>query len=400
MILFCFISIVRKISLLKEVLIIGSIRKTKSGKYEAFIYIGKDPATGKRKRASKTFKLKKEAKDWIAKKSQEKRMGISINTDYIVKEYLLKWLQDYAEPNLSPTTYDGYQIIVKKHLIPALGAIQLDELQPIHIQSYQSHKLKTGRKDGKKGGLSKKTLLQHHRVLSKALKQAVLWQLLSYNPASAVKAPTPEKPKINAMTLEEVYKILEIAKGSWMYYVIYVAVNTGMRRGEILGLRWQDINFNNKFISVRQTIVKANNEIIFKEPKIKSSKRTIRIDNEDIDKLNEVKEKQKDYESIFGPDYNKHNLISCYEDGSPPFPDTVTKRFTSLAKKVNLDNYRFHDLRHTHASLMLESGTQMKVIQERLGHSNITTTMDTYAHLQPNIQKEAVSKFKKHIKRK
>ncbi len=276
--------------------------------------------------------------------------------------------------------------------------MQLDELQPIHIQSYQSHKLKAGRRDGKKGGLSKKTLLQHHRVLSKALKQAILWQLLSYNPASAVKAPTSEKPEIEAMTLKEVHNLLELAKDSWMYYIIYVAVNTGMRRGGILGLRWQDININNKFISVRQTIAKANNEIIFKEPKTKSSKRTIRIDNEDIEKFNEVKEKQKEYASIFGPDYNEHNLVFCYKDGSPPFPDTVTKRFTSLAKKANLDNYRFHNLRHTHASLMLESGAQMKVIQERLGHSNITTTMDTYAHLQPNIQKEAVSKYKKHLK--
>ena len=325
-------------------------------------------------------------------------MGISVNTNYTVKEYLLKWLQDYAEPNLSPTTYDGYQMIVKKHLIPSLGAMQLDDLQPIHIQSYQSHKLKTGRRDGKKGGLSKKTLLQHHRVLSKALKQAVLWQLLSYNPATAVKAPTPEKHEIEAMTIKEVKKLLEISKDTWMYYVIYIAVNTGMRRGEVLGLRWQDINFNNKFISVRQTIVKANNEIIFKEPKTKSSKRTIRIDNEDIQILNEVKEKQKEYTSIFGPDYNEYNLVFCYEDGSPPFPDTVTKRFTSLAKKAKLDKYRFHDLRHTHASLMLESGAQMKVIQERLGHSNITTTMDTYAHLQPNIQKEAVTKYKKHLK--
>ena len=276
--------------------------------------------------------------------------------------------------------------------------MQLDELQPIHIQSYQSHKLKTGRRDGKKGGTVKKDITTTLQSDNKALKQAVLWQLLSYNPVSAVKAPTPEKPEIQAMTLKEVYKILEAAKDSWMYYVIYVAVNTGMRRGEILGLRWQDINFRNKFISVRQTIVKANNEIIFKEPKTKSSKRTIRIDNEDIEKFNEVKEKQKEYASIFGPDYNEHNLVFCYKDGSPPFPDTVTKRFTSLAKKANLDNYRFHNLRHTHASLMLESGAQMKVIQERLGHSNITTTMDTYAHLQPNIQKEAVSKYKKHLK--
>lgn len=376
------------------------VRKTKSGKWKATVEMGRDPATGRRKRRYKTFERKKDAQAWIAKMQTEKNLGIAVDpTGFTVHDYLLKWLQDYAKPNLAPTTYDGYKIIVERHLIPALGAIKLGELKPMHIQSYQTQKLQKGRRDGQAGGLSKKTLLQHHRVLSKALKQAVRWQLIPYNPAEAVPAPSPDKPEIKVLTAKQVEKLLEVAgEGTWIYYLIYLAVNTGMRRGELLGLRWSDVNFREKTIYIRQTLVQTTEGTVFKPPKTKASIRSIEIFDDDVAVLKELKKKQAEYQLFYGPEYNnEYNLVLCYEDGSVPSPYTASEKFSKIAKKAGFPEFTLHDLRHTHASLMLEAGAPMKVIQERLGHSTITTTMDTYSHLMPNMQKEAVKKFKEHM---
>ncbi|MFW6047195.1 MAG: tyrosine-type recombinase/integrase [Candidatus Woesearchaeota archaeon] len=372
------------------------IRKTDSGSYEAFIDMGKDPSTGKRKQFTKTFKQKNEAKLWAAKKIHERENGIVTDpNNYTVREYLLQWLKDYAELNLSPTTYDGYSMIINTHLIPALGQLKLKNLKPMHIQSYQSKKIRSGRKDGQEGGLSKKTLLQHHRVLSKALKQAVQWQLINYNPAQAVPAPSPEKPEINTLTKEEIDTLLDASNGKWIYNFIFVAVYTGMRRGELLGLRWKDINFNDKKIYIRQTLVTKSGEgKVFKKPKTKTSVRQIDISDRVIEVLKKVKKEQVEYRLLFGPDYNENlNLVFCNETGYPFSPDTPGRRFKRIAQKINLDNYTLHDLRHSHATLMLKAGVHPKIVQERLGHSSINITLDTYSHVIPSMQKESVDKF-------
>ncbi|MFW5790441.1 MAG: tyrosine-type recombinase/integrase [Bacillota bacterium] len=376
------------------------IRKTESGNYEAFIDMGKDPATGKRRQITKTFETKKEANLWTADKIQEKQKGIAVSLNNLtLEEYLLKWLDDYALPNLSPTTFDGYNMIIKKHIIPALGALKLDEIKPLHIQSYQSEKLRSGRLDNKPGGLSKKTVLQHHRVLNKALNQAVMWQLISYNPVKAVPALSPDTPEIKSLSQDEVNRLLKAAEDSWSYYFIYIAVNTGMRRGELLGLRWEDINFTEELIQVRKNLVKSQKKgIVMKEPKNKSSKRVIQLAADDISELKKLKKKQNEYKLLYGPDYNnKYDLVFCKANGEILYPNTATKRFNLIAEKANIENIRLHDLRHTHATLMLEAGVHPKVVQERLGHSTITTTLDTYSHVIPSMQKESVEKYKNYI---
>ncbi|MFW5795381.1 MAG: tyrosine-type recombinase/integrase, partial [Bacillota bacterium] len=337
------------------------IRKTDSGNYEAFIDMGRDPGTGKRRRITKTFNTKRESKNWIAEKTHERDTGFGINFNKLsIKEYLKKWLQEYGKQNLSPTTYDGYEMIVNKHLIPALGALNLEELKPLHIVQYQNKKLRTGRKDGKSGGLSKKTVLQHHRVLNRALKQAVMWQLLSHNPMEAVSAPTPKQPDINFLTKQEIEELLEFAKeeDSWSYYFIYLAVNTGMRRGELLGLSWEHVDFNKQTIHVKQNLVRTKEEgMILKNPKNRSSRRIIKIESDDVKVLIKLKKIQNKNKLLFGPEYNnKHNLIFAKANGERLYPNTATKRFSNLVKKLNFENVRLHDLRHSHATLMLQAG--------------------------------------------
>lgn len=375
------------------------IRKTESGNYEVFMDMGKDPASGKRKQITKTFNTKRDAKDWVAKKRQEKTMGIGTSlTKISVEDYFKRWLEDYALPKLSPTTYSGYEMIVTKHIIPALGALRLDEVKPLHIQSYQNKKLREGRLDGKEGGLSKKTVLQHHRILNRAFKQAVLWQLISYNPVKAVPAPSPEKPEIRTLSIEEVELLLEKAEDTWLYYFIYIAVNTGMRRGELLGLSWDHVDFNGKKIQVTRTLVRTPKAgMVYKGPKNKSSRRVILIAEDDIKVLKKLRIKQNENKLFFGPEYHNNNLLFCKADGSEIYPNTTTNRFKLLAKRIGLKEVSLHDLRHTHATLMLQAGVHPKVVQERLGHSTITTTLDTYSHVIPSMQKESVDKYKKFM---
>jgi len=386
----------------REVLFMAHIRKTESGSYEVFIDMGRDPGTGKRIQRTKTFSTKKEAKTWVSKKTQERETGFGINFNKLnLKEYLKKWLREYGKPNLSPTTFDGYKMIVNKHLIPSLGALKLDELKPLHIVQYQNKKLRTGRKDGKAGGLSKKTVLQHHRVLNKALKQAVMWQLLSHNPMDAVSAPTPKQPDINFLTKQEIDELLELAKkdDQWSYYFIYLAVNTGMRRGELLGLAWEHVDFGKQTIQVKQNLIRSKEEgLIFKSPKNRSSRRIIKIESDDVKALIKLKKIQNENKLLFGPEYkNKHNLVFAKKNGEMLYPNTATKRFSALVKKLNFENVRLHDLRHSHATLMLQAGVHPKVVQERLGHATITTTLNTYSHVIPTLQEESVKKYKSYM---
>lgn len=369
------------------------IKKTKSGKWEAQVELGKDPATGKRK--YKTFEKKKDANAWANRMEVEVDEGIAINpTDYTIKEYLSWWLED-IKPSLSPTTYDGYDLICKTHIIPTIGAIKIINLKPMHIKTYINNKRVRGRKDGKKGGLSERTLLHHFRVLNKALKDAVKLRLIRYNPGDAIEAPTPKKKEIKALTKKQLSNLLEASEG-WIHNFIFVAAYTGMRRGELLGLRWSDVEFENQMIRVSQTLVTKDGEgSVFKSPKTKSSQRSIYITKKVIQVLKDHKSMQEKLKIHLGPDYeNDLNLVFCKEDGTRYYPTTVNKKFNKIRKQVSLLNeVSIHTLRHTHATLLLKAGEHPRKVQERLGHSSISETLDTYSHVTPNMQKETAKKF-------
>jgi integrase len=369
--------------------------------WQICIEAGRDPITGKRKRIYETINgTKKEAEKRMHELAHQLETGQYIeSSELTVKSFLLKWLEDYCENNLAPSTLESYEMIIKTHLIPALGALKLEDLEPMHIKSYQTHKLKSGRKDGKKGGLSKRTVQYHHRVLSKALKHAVRWRIIDSNPCDYIDAPSPERPEIQAMTNEQVKQLLNTSD-DWVYDFIYIAVFTGMRRGEILALRWKDIDFTEKIIQVKQSVTKQTGKgLVFRKPKTNSSIRPINIDDNVIKILKRRRKRMKENKLRLGKFYNnEYNLVFSEGDGSPILPRRATRRFNSAAKKVGLDNFRLHDLRHTHATLMLKAGVHPKIVQERLGHSSISQTLDTYSHVIPSMQKEAVQKLKNTFK--
>ncbi|GAB6138012.1 tyrosine-type recombinase/integrase [Halanaerobaculum tunisiense] len=373
------------------------LRKRGKNSWQICIEKGRDPITGKRKRIYKTVNgTKKEAEKEMHKLAHEVETGAYIEpSEMTVKDFLLQWFEDYCESNLAPSTLESYEIIIKSHLIPALGNIKVSDLEPMHIKRYQTHKLKKGRRDGKEGGLSKRTVQYHHRVLSKALKHAVKWRVIDTNPAEVIEAPSPDTPEIKALTQEEVNKLLDKAEG-WVYDLIYIAVFTGMRRGELLAMRWNDIDFSEQIIQVKQSVTKVTGkDLEFRKPKTKSSIRPINVDDDIIKILNRRKKEQKQNKLRLGGKYNtKYNLVFCKVNGDPFLPQYATRKFNAVAEKADLEEFRLHDLRHTHATLMLKADVHPKIVQERLGHSSINQTLDTYSHVIPSMQKEAVKKLK------
>ena len=268
----------------------------------------------------------------------------------------------------------------------------------MHIKRYQTHKLKHGRKDGKEGGLSKRTVQYHHRVLSKALKHAVKWRVIDNNPAEVIQAPSPDTPEIKALNEQEINHLLAAAEG-WVYDLIYTAIFTGMWREELLALRWSDIDFDEQVIQVKQSVTKVTGkDLEFRKPKTKSSIRPINID-EDLSKIfKRRKKEQKQNKLKLGNKYNtEYNLVFCKVNGDPFLPQYATRKFNDAAKKADLEEFRLHDLRHTHATLMLKADVHPKIVQERLGHSSINQTLDTYSHVIPSMQKEAVKKLKNNL---
>jgi integrase len=293
-----------------------------------------------------------------------------------------------------PGTADGYRDIVRAHIIPELGAIRLPELKPEHLQTYYAHLLKSGRIQGE-GGLSAQTVKNHHRVLSKALNHAVKQGRLMRNVALAVELPRCEYKRMSYLSPEDVNHFLNFAKDTPFYVLFYTAIYTGLRRGELLALRWKDIDLDFATLSVVQTlqhIPKAG--YVIKEPKTRQSRRLVDLPTSLAIMLREYKQEQVlTFKNLWGNTITPDNLVFCTIEGKPLPPNGVTKAFRDLARKAGYRGVRFHDLRHTHATLMLRQGIHPKIVSERLGHTSIMITLDTYSHVLPGLQAAAAQRF-------
>jgi integrase len=294
------------------------------------------------------------------------------------------------KPSLAGKTHERYAEIVNIHLIPALGGVSLSKLQPMHIQAYYSQALEIGRRDGT-GGLSARTVLHHHRVLHNALNQAVKWQLLARNPAGAVEPPKPEQKEMQALDEDTSAWLLAAAQGSRLYIPILIAITTGMRRGEILALRWVDVDFINNVVRVQRSIEQTNAGVRVKEPKKKRSRRPISIPRLLIDALELHRAHQNELKKALGAAYEDNDLVCCSDDGRIWIPESFTSLYFKFTRRIGV-TVRFHDLRHSHASQMLRQGVSAKVVSERLGHSAIGVTLDTYSHILPGMQEDAAAR--------
>ena len=312
-------------------------------------------------------------------------------------EFLERWLKDYVWPNLAPRTAEGYESIIRRHLIPHLGNITLTQLKPEHLQRYYSQKLAKGRYDGK-GALNPRTVRHHHMALHKALECTVKWGLLSRNPADAVSPPHAQRPEWHTLSEDDIHTLLEAARATPYYALFHMALFTGMRRSELLALRWCDIDLLLCQVYVTRTLHHLRTgEIVFRAPKTAKGRRMIALSPSAALVLREHGEKQETERTMLGITPEDDDLVFSGVNGKPLLPGTVSHAWTKLVNRVGLNNVRFHDARHSHASLMLKQGTHPKIVQESLGHASIQITLDTYSHVAPGLQEAAAARFDKMI---
>jgi len=315
---------------------------------------------------------------------QARDEGMTRGSKIFVREFLEQWLRDYAEINTSPVTAEGYRNKINCHVLPRIGNIQLDQLTPQHVIRIYV--------DMQEGGLSRRTALHVHQILREALGHAVKWGILGRNVCDAVDPPRPLQKQMTALDTVEVGQLLKAAEGSPYRHIIFLAIYTGLRRGELLGLRWADVDVENQTISVNQSLQRmVGKGLIVTEPKTRSSRRLVTLPPTAVKVLTSLKTERMDQCGDLG--WSESNYVFCHKNGAPMSPDTVSHAFNRLVKRTEIPHVRFHDLRHTHATLMLKQGVNPKIVCERLGHSSVTITMDTYSHVLPGMQEKAALAF-------
>jgi integrase len=381
----------------------GYIRRRGKSSWEISAELATDPVTGKRRRAMRNVKgTRKEAQ--VALTALEHSINTGSHTDAAretVATFLSRWLRDYAQINVAARTYDRYEGIVRDHLVPSLGSIRLDQLRPAHILAAERQWLVGGRKRGA-GGLSSRTVLHHHRVLREALAHAVRWQLITTNPADAVAPPRVQRTEMQAFTGDQAARLLEWLDGSEFAVPITTALYTGLRIGELLALRWRDIDFEAKRLTVQRSMYPLRGgDVAFGPTKTHQSRRPVTVPTIAMDGLRSQRRIQMERRLLAGPAWvGDPDLVFDDGMGGPLSPGRLRTAFQRVLRESGLPRLRFHDLRHTMASLMLASGEHPKVVSERLGHSTVALTLDVYSHVVPGLGEAAAERLAEVLRRR
>ncbi len=373
----------------------GTIKKRGKDTWSVIVDYPRDYQTGKRNQKWYTIKgNKREADRYLRELLNNGDKGIVLkNTKITVAEWLREWLNDYASFEISPVTLESYKSNVEKHIIPALGGYYLSQLEAKHIREFYAQELKNG-KVNKSGGLSARTVMYHHRIISKALKQAVLLDMIARNVADLIKPPRISKKTMNTMSPLEVDRFLDVARETDYFVFFATLLYTGLRRGELLALRWRNLNLPAGKLTVVETAYKLDNgEYLLKEPKTASSRRSVTLPASLVELFKAYRADQELLRIQLGVGLELNDFVFIRPDGTPINPNAVTLAFKRILKRAGLKGYRVHDLRHTHATLMLMAGVHPKIVSERLGHASISITLDTYSHVLPSMQEEAAEKF-------
>lgn len=317
--------------------------------------------------------------------------GIVYNDENLtVGAYLDRWLSDAVRGSVRESTYFRDECLVRVHVKPALGRVKLKNLNAMHLQSLYRDRLDRGISEDK--GLSGSTVQKIHHVLHKALSQAVRWDLIPRNPADGVKAPTSSTKEMRPLSGEEARRLLETAAGDRLEALYVLAVHTGMRRGELLGLKWEDVDLEASTLRIRRTMTRTDNgkTLALGEPKTKQSRRTVRLTPRAVEALRRHRVRQAEEKLAAGGVYEDLGFVFAGEIGNLINPSNLRQRsFIPLLERAGLPKITFHDLRHTCASLLFSKNIHPKLVQELLGHARVAITLDTYSHMLPGMGGEA-----------
>ena len=372
----------------------GSISKNnKTGKWDFVFNVGLDPLTGKRKQIRRRgFETKRHAMDAMTKIKAEILSNDFLDlTTITYSTYMDEWFEE-RQNHLQKTTFEIHSIYYRNVIKPKLGHFKIQQMTPLHIQKFINELVS-------QNSYSEHTIHLIYRIISASLKKAKIIKLLKDNPANGITLPKIRKKEMNVWSLEQVnYFINESKKTKRLtrcYIGFLIALLTGMRQGEIMGLRWKDIDMECQIIYIRQTLTQ-DAEIKY-GAKNDSSIRSIHISNKLISELKVHRKRVLAEKLLLGQDYNDFDLVICTQSGKPMIPRNFRKEFYNLTEKIGLSKIRFHDLRHTHATILIQQNVNVKLISERLGHAEIGTTLDTYSHVLPNMQKTVSDELDKII---
>ncbi len=367
----------------------GSIRKHARDtgvRYEVVVDLGIDPISGKRRQRSKSFPTKREATaaltTWLAEIDGGTAVERSRQT---VGELLRYWLDTYARHNVRAKTCDDYERTITLHITPALGTVAVQKLTAADLQAFYGRMLQDGR--------GPRTVQICHQRLSQALDQAVSLGLVARNVTDAVKPPRVETKEMETWDAAQAQRFLSVAHGSAYGPIWLVFLATGMRKGEVLGLRWQDADLVRQVLHVRQTVGVLRGRVEVKPPKSKAGRREVPIPAPVVAALQAHRARQNERRLALGEAWNDHDLIFPSATGNPLHPSGLLDDYNRLVKRAGLPHVRIHDLRHTHVTLAIAAGANLKAVSKRVGHARASITMDLYAHALPEQQAEVSDKI-------
>lgn len=369
----------------------GYIRK-RGKTYSFTVDIGKDPKTGKRKQKTQSgFRTKKEAQAALAElvNNVEKGSYIEPNKQKL-SDFAIEYLEKSYKNKVKVSTYERTYSVLLNQIIPWFGNTHLKDIDQFLIHQFFDDKIKEG--------FSSAYIRRMNELIRMLLRVAYKWELIPKDIASLIESPRLEKKEMKVWSIAQVNEFLNHTKHSRYYPVFYLAAYTGMRKGEILGLTWDDVDFDAKTIKVNRTLYKIKGEFLLHEPKTRHSIRTIYIDDDLIKVLKKQKAQQNIERMKYRGVYKEHNMVFAQESGEYVFPSAANILFLRFIRQTDLPRIRFHDLRHTHATILLQMGINPKVVADRLGHSSVKITLDTYSHVLPSMQQDLSAQFSKAMK--
>ena len=365
----------------------------KRGKTWSFvIYLGRDADGKKKYKWVGGHDTKREAEDALVEALERLRTGMWTDPGRTtVGDFLEQWLQA-MEPTVRDNTLRSYREMIEYWVIPRVGTLKLAHLNAAHLRTLQAELLASGRVDGK-GGLSAQSVLKCHRTLKHAFKDAVRWGLLPRNPVDLIDAPRVAQAETTAWTADEARRFLEGVATDRLAAMWVLFVTSGMRRGEMAGLKWTDLDFERGVLVVQRAVISAGKGTEVAEPKTRRSRRAVPLDVMTLDALQVHRRAQLAERLKLGEMWIDSGRMFCGLTGEPLHPDTVSKEFAKIVRTVDVPRIRLHDLRHTSATVAMEAGVHPKIVSERLGHSTVSITLDLYSHATPSLQTDAADQI-------
>lgn len=370
----------------------GHIRK-RGNNWAVVVDVGRDENGQRRQRWHSGFSTRRDAQEALTVILGQIQQGAYVEpSKETLGHFMRQWLAS-IRASVCPSTWAGYRMLVEAHIIPTLGTIPVQQLTASRLNSFYADLLENGRRDGK-GALSPRTVQYAHATVRKALGDGVRMGLLIRNVAQQATSPASRPHReLSTWSAEELRHFLESVQGDRLYAAYVLASTTGLRRGELLGLPWRNVDLNAGRVAVTQALIPVDHAVTYSTPKTARGRRSVAIDPFTVNALVAHRVRQIEERRILGLGKPAEEaLVFTALDGSPLHPGQFSTSFDRLVKAAGLPRIRLHDLRHTHATLALQAGIHPKVVSERLGHANIAITLDTYSHVIPALQEEAADK--------